>query len=597
MFKVSLEIKEQLKKLPDTSGVYMMFDKFDNVIYIGKAKNLKNRVSSYFNAVDSHTNKTKALVVNINRFEYIITSSEKEALVLEANLIKEKKPKFNILLKDDKSYPYIAVTKERFPQIFKTRDITKDYNYFGPYTSVNSVNKFIELIIEIYPYIKCDYSIQKIKQVKMYYELIKDDYTEEDYKNTIDEIISFLNGNTGVLKQNLVIKRDEYAKNLDFENAIDIREKIKALDDLKVCQRVSSLNSDDKDYIALKALNDYMCVSIFIYRNGMMIDRENHIIDNVLEKDESDILGSFIIQYYKDSNFIPKNIYVNFEINDGIADILSNIKLKKIKVIYPKRARNKEIINMVEVNSYEYLTKFYGKIKKQQQKKEEINVILKSIVCRENVNRIEAFDISNIFGALSVGSMVVFENTLKKPTDYRMFKIKHVKGADDYASMREVVSRRLNRLRQSDFGKRADIIILDGGKGHVSTVNTLLRELKIDIPIIGLIKDDKHTTKSLYYDGKEVLLEKGTLIYNFFYIIQEEMHRFAITYHKKLRTNSLASSILDGIKGIGVIRRNNLLKKFKSIDSIKIATIEELECVEKMDLKSAKSVYDYFRED
>ncbi len=595
MFKVSDEIRDQLKKLPAFPGVYMMKDAYDKIIYVGKAKNLKNRVCSYFTAVESHPNKTKNLVVNTVTFDYIITKTEEEALILEANLIKDKKPKFNVMLKDDKSYPYICITKEEFPKVYKTRNTKERGTYYGPYTSVYSVNKFIDVIGDIYPGIRCDYSLKNIKQLDMYYKLIDVSYSKEEYNKYIGEIVSFLKGNDIGLKDKLIKKREEYSRNLEFEKAIEVRDKLIALDELKIYQKVSSLSGDDKDYIFIGSRKDYICASIFIYRDGKMIERENHIMKYAIEKDLSEVLESFILQYYAESTFIPNSIYVSHMVSSEVIHAIRTIGKKKVNIIHPKQGSHKKILTMLEENTKEYLNKFYDRIEKEEQKKEDINLILSSIVMRDQVDRIEAFDISNIFGYLSVGSMVVFEKTKKKPTDYRMFKIKHVKGPDDYSSMREVLMRRMNRLKEKRFGKAPDIIILDGGKGHVSVGLDVINEYSLNVPVLGLIKDEKHRTKSLYFNGREMELEKGTSIYNFFYQIQEEMHRFAISYHKTLRGKSLIHSILDDIDGIGAKRKTELLKHFTSIDNIRNATVEELQKVDKMDGKSAKNVYDYFR--
>lgn len=429
----------------------------------------------------------------------------------------------------------------------------------------------------------------------MYYKLIDVTYSTEEYNRYIDEIASFLKGSDIGLKEKLIEKREEYSKKLAFEKAIEIRDRLLALDELKVYQKVSSLSGDDKDYIFIGTSKDYICASIFIYRDGNMLERENHIMKFSIEQDLPSVLESFILQYYAESTFIPHSIYVSQPVCDEVVNAINSISKKKVTIIHPKRGSNKKILDMLRENTNEYLEKFYDRIEREEKKKEDINVILSSLVMKDTVDRIEAYDISNIFGYLSVGSMVVFENTKKKPTDYRMFKIKHVKGPDDYSSMREVLTRRLKRLQEKRFGKAPDIIILDGGKGHVTIGLEVVREFSLDIPVLGLVKDDKHRTKSVFFNGKEIALEKGTSIYNFFYQIQEEVHRFAISYHKTLRSNALLHSILDEIDGVGDVRKKALLKHFKSIDTIRTASIEELKKVEKMDAKSAQNVYDYFR--
>lgn len=601
MYQVKPSILEQLKTVPQEPGIYLMKDQFGRVIYVGKAKRLKNRLSSYFHSVDKHPNKTKNLVVNTQEFEYIIVSSEEEALLIEANFIKKHRPKFNVLLKDDKTYPYIKVTKETFPRLLKVRKVDDDSKYFGPYTSTFSVNQVIEALHQEHPIRRCDVDLRSIKKECLYYHMnhclgpcIKPS-VKEAYDKEVEGILTFLKGNQEDLIKSLDAKREEAARNLNFELAITYRDQIQAVGDLKIYQKVSDTKGDNEDIIGHAYITGKFCITVFLRRDGKIVDRENHVFENLIEKEAGQIVEEFLLQYYDEASFIPPSILVmDLEQKDLISDHLSRVRGGKVKLITPKRGEKLSMLELADRNALEYLAKFSKRIDEKQKELEEIKIILSSITSIDPIHRLEAYDISNIFGYLSVGSMVVYEDFKKKPTDYRKFRIKHVKGANDYHSMKEVLTRRLKRLSEEGFGKRPDIILVDGGKHQVGAALEVLEELSIEIPVMGMVKDDKHRTRGLYFEGEEIALEQGTSLHRFFYGVQEEVHRFAISYHRKLRGKSMAYSILDEIDGIGEKRKQALLTHYGNIDGIMKASVESLEAIEGMNKRAAEAVYDYF---
>ena len=599
------DIQKHLKQLPEEPGVYLMKDKFDNIIYVGKAKILKNRVRQYFQSSKNHSSKVKSMVKNIDRFEYIITDSELEALILECNLIKKYKPKYNVLLRDDKTYPYIKITtNEDFPRVLKVRKVIKDKaKYFGPYTNTTAVNDTLEIIKNTYPIRTCNIDIEKAIKNKMRPCLnlhIKrcigpctGDITKEEYNKMIEEIILFLSGKEEKLIDILKEKMNKCAMDFNFEEAAIYRDKIKSLEDMMEKQKIDTSTSDlNQDVIAMARAHDEACVQVFFVRNGKIVGREHFILEGVMDSTRESIFASFVKQFYMEQEYIPKEIIIEDEIEDSfiLSQWLSSKKGQKVTIRIPQKGEKKSLIEMVRKNAIEYLEKFSDMNKRKYEKSIGALEELKNILNLDNLpKRIESFDISNIQGVDSIGSMVVFTNGKKDKKEYRRYKIKTVIGPNDYDSMAEIVERRLK------YGDFPDLMLLDGGKGQVSAVKKVLDKYNVEIPLWGMYKDDKHRTKGLISQEKEIELDKTSNLYRFVASVQEEVHNYAITYHRSLRNKSLTKSELDDIQGIGEKRKKALLNHFKDIEAIKKASVEELLEVEGMNKVSSESVYQYFR--
>lgn len=599
------DIQEHLKQLPAEPGVYLMKDKFDNIIYVGKAKILKNRVRQYFQSSKNHSSKVKSMVKNIDKFEYIITDSELEALMLECNLIKKYKPKYNVLLRDDKTYPYIKVTtNEDFPRVLKVRKVIKDKaKYFGPYTNTTAVNDTLDIIKNIYPIRTCNIDIERAIKTNMRPCLnlhIKrcvgpctGNVTKEEYNKMIEEIILFLSGKEEKLIDILKEKMNKCAMDFNFEEAAIYRDKIKSLEDMMEKQKIDTSTSDlNQDVIAMARAHDEACVQVFFVRNGKIVGREHFILEGVMDSTRESILGSFVKQFYMEQEYVPKEIIIEDEIEDSfiLSEWLSSKKGQKVTIRVPQKGEKKSLIEMVRKNAIEYLEKFSDMNKRKYEKSIGALEELKQILNLDNIpKRIESFDISNIQGVDSIGSMVVFTNGKKDKKEYRRYKIKTVIGPNDYDSMAEIVERRLK------YGDFPDLMLLDGGKGQVSAVKKVLNKYNVEIPLWGMYKDDKHRTKGLISQEKEIELDRTSNLYRFVASIQEEVHNYAISYHRSLRNKSLTKSELDDIQGIGEKRKKALLNHFKDIEAIKKATFEELLEVEGMNKTSSESVYNYFR--
>lgn len=599
------DIQEHLKQLPAEPGVYLMKDKFDNIIYVGKAKILKNRVRQYFQSSKNHSSKVKSMVKNIDKFEYIITDSELEALILECNLIKKYKPKYNVLLRDDKTYPYIKVTtNEDFPRVLKVRKVIKDKaKYFGPYTNTTAVNDTLDIIKNIYPIRTCNIDIERAIKTNMRPCLnlhIKrcvgpctGNVTKEEYNKMIEEIILFLSGKEEKLIDILKEKMNKCAMDFNFEEAAIYRDKIKSLEDMMEKQKIDTSTSDlNQDVIAMARAHDEACVQVFFVRNGKIVGREHFILEGVMDSTRESILGSFVKQFYMEQEYVPKEIIIEDEIEDSfiLSEWLSSKKGQKVTIRVPQKGEKKSLIEMVRKNAIEYLEKFSDMNKRKYEKSIGALEELKQILNLDNIpKRIESFDISNIQGGDSIGSMVVFTNGKKDKKEYRRYKIKTVIGPNDYDSMAEIVERRLK------YGDFPDLMLLDGGKGQVSAVKKVLNKYNVEIPLWGMYKDDKHRTKGLISQEKEIELDRTSNLYRFVASIQEEVHNYAISYHRSLRNKSLTKSELDDIQGIGEKRKKALLNHFKDIEAIKKATFEELLEVEGMNKTSSESVYNYFR--
>ncbi len=613
-----LDLRERLDQLPDKPGVYIMKNELDEIIYVGKAKSLRKRVRQYFGSYGKSSKKVASMVSKIHDFEYIIVENEVESLVLESNLIKDNLPKYNILLRDDKQYPYIKVkVNERFPRVIKTRRILKDgAKYFGPYPDVFAVNESIESFERLYPLRTCNLNLENVEEKNyrpcLNYYIGKclgpciGNVKDQDYNVMVEEVLSFLSSSDNKLIDKLHEKMMDYSRNLDYENAADIRDRIKNLEYLKERQLISDPEArDDKDIIALAKGIDEVLIQIFFFRNGKIIGREHYMIRDYYNDSYEEIFSSFLKQFYIGASYIPKEIIIEEKPMDikVLEDWLSEKRGNKVTITVPVKGDKKELVRMVKRNALDMIEKYGDKYKKRAESNRLALEEIKDLIgLSERPRRIEAYDISNISGVESVGSMVVFEDGDAKKSDYRKFRIKSVIGPDDYSSLKEVIERRFRRGveekkedKNSSFSNFPDLIMMDGGKGQVSAAKEILDKLKLNIEICGLVKDDFHRTRGIIYNNEEFNVDLNSRAYKMIYKIQEEAHRFAINYHRNLRSKTMFKSELDDIKLIGPKRKENLLKHFKSIDKIKKASIQELMEVESMNEKSAESIYEHFR--
>lgn len=607
-----MNIRDKLEMLPVNPGVYLMKDQFDNVIYVGKAKNLRNRVRQYFGSYGKSTRKVESMVKNIRDFEYIIVNSEMESLILENNLIKELSPKYNILLRDDKQYPYIKVTvKDRFPKVEKTRKIIKDgAKYFGPYPNVTAVNEAINVFEKIYMIRNCKLNLNRDPLnfrpclnffIKKCIGPCKGDVTEEEYAVMIKEILDFLGTRDDNLIKMLESKMRKCSAELDFESAAEYRDMTNSLLALKEKQLMDTAGDENRDIIAFARGLDSVVVQIFFIRLGKIVGREHFLIDDFYGATDEEIISEFIKQFYMGAAFIPGEILTESmpEDREILESFLSEKSGRKVKIRVPQKGEKSQLMSLVRKNALDMVSKYKDSYKSKMEQSEKALEILKDTLnLKEIPHRIECYDISNISGVESVGSMVVFENGNKKKSDYRKFRIKTVVGPDDYSSLREVLARRFKRAKidkEGSFTAMPDLILMDGGKGQVNVAEKLLKEMGIEIDVAGLVKDDFHTTRGLIYKGREIELKINSSLYRLLYNIQEEAHRFAIGYHRSLRSNAMFKSELDEIRGIGPKRKKDLMTHFKTIDKIKEATIEKLLEVPSMDKKSAESLYNHWR--
>ena len=614
-------IDEELRKLPDEPGVYLMKDKRGEIIYVGKAISLKKRVRQYFQSSSNKTPKVKVMVSHISEFEYIIVDNEVEALILESNLIKKHKPKYNILLRDDKQYPYIKITtNEKYPRVIKTRKVLKDgAKYFGPYPSVTAVNDTIDIIRGLYPIRTCkinfDKSNRKYKPC-LYYYIGKclgpcfKNIDHDKYMEMINEIIMFLNGKEDKLIDIIEEKMKKASENLDFENAAKYRDQINSLGIVLEKQKVlSTSNLTDQDVIGMAKGVDQVCVQVFFIRGGKIIGREHFLLSDTFNEERKEVLSSFVKQFYLGTAYIPKEILIEGAIDDedAISKWLSEKRGNKVTIRVPKRGEKSELMEMVRKNAMDMLNQYSERILMKKKREEDALENLRALLDLDELpNRIEAYDISNIAGVNSVGSMVVFEHGRPKKSDYRRFKIRSVSSPDDYKSMEEVLTRRFtrgireresvdrNKMDMKGFSIFPDLIIVDGGKGQVNIALEVLDELGLNIPVCGLVKDDFHKTRGIIYNNEEIQVDKDSVEFKLLYRIQEEAHRFAISYHRSLRSKDMFRSELDGIKGIGKKRKVALLKHFGTIENIKKASIEELTEVESMNKAAAENLMKHF---
>lgn len=604
------DFKYELSRLPESPGVYLMKDKDDNIIYVGKAKNLKNRVRSYFND-SSKSQKVIKMVEKIDHFDYIIVETEAESLVLESNFIKEHRPHYNILLRDDKQYPYIMITNEEFPRLMISRFAKKDGNeYYGPYPDAFSVNKVLKLLQNIFR-IRLNDAIQRygknkrpsLKHYLYKYEDPTHDFNDrERYLKNIDKVRRFLKGDSKILTDILEEKMFEYSKKLEFERAQEYKEYIQAVESLMERQNVTSTTGYNLDIISIAKKRNYAAIQVFFMRSGKIVDREHFIIEDEFNEENSQILSSYLKQYYFDMTYIPSEILMieEPEEKEVLEKILSDQKGKKVRIKVPKRGVKKDYLDFATQNASKMIDEFLQKLDYREKNKNLGLKKLEDALDIHPINRIEAYDISNISGVDSVGSMVVYIQGKKERKDYRKFKIKSVEGPDDYASMKEVLTRRIKRLLDDkttgSFSEKPDLIIIDGGKGQVNIAKEVLKEFKVDIKTIGLVKDDKHRTRGIILDNKEIDIDKDSAIYRFLYDIQEEVHRFSINYHNTVRRKNMFESELSNIKGLGEKRIRELLLYFGSITKIKEASKEELLQVSNITESVADNIIEYFGE-
>lgn len=609
------DIQEELKKLPGKPGVYLMHDEKDEIIYVGKAISLKNRVRQYFQTSRNKGVKIEQMVTHIARFEYIVTDSELEALVLECNLIKEHRPKYNTMLMDDKSYPFIKVTvDEPFPRILMARKMVKDKaKYFGPYTSAGAVKDTIELIRKLYNVRSCNRKLPKdigkerpclnyhIHQCKA---PCQGYISEEEYRKSIDEVLQFLNGNYDIILKELERKMMEASDNLEFEKAIEYRELLSSVQKIAQKQKITDTAGEDRDILAMAREEEDAVVQVFFVRNGRLIGRDHFYLRLTGDETTADILSTFIKQFYAGAPYIPSQLMLQEEIEDKllIEDWLTTKRGHKVYILVPKKGTKEKLVELAKKNAELVLSTDKERLKREEGRTIGAVKELEKLLELKGIVRMEAFDISNTSGFASVGSMVVYEKGKPKRNDYRKFKIRGVQGADDYASMEEVLRRRFEHgIREKEEGKELggftafpDLIMMDGGKGQVNVALRVLDELKLNIPVCGMVKDDNHRTRGLYYNNEEIPIDRNSECFKLITRIQDEAHRFAIEFHRKLRSQGQVHSILDDIPGIGPTRRRDLMRNFQNLDAIKNATVEELKALPTINEKTAIQIYDFF---
>ena len=621
MDHIEFNIEEELKKLPSQPGVYIMHDKRDEIIYVGKAISLKNRVRQYFQSSRNKTSKIEQMVSRIARFEYIITDSELEALVLECNLIKEHRPRYNTMLKDDKTYPYIKVTVyEEFPRILFSRDMKKDKSkYFGPYTSAGAVKDTIDLIHKLYQIRTCNRNLPRDigkerpclnYHIKQCQAPCQGYINKEDYGKSIGQALDFLGGKFTPVIAMLEEKMKAASDEMDYEKAIEYRDLLSSVKQIAQKQKITDSGMEDRDIIAMAKDEKDAVVQVFFVREGKLIGREHFHVNVATAEDNGQILTSFVKQFYAGTPFLPREVWVQSPLEDEsvIMEWLSAKRGQKVKVVVPRKGQKERLIELAERNAALVLSQDKEKIKREELRTVGAMNEVGGWLGLMNVKRIEAFDISNISGFESVGSMIVYENGRPKRNDYRKFKIKWVKGANDYASMNEVLTRRFSHgieeaasLKEKgvdeefgSFTRFPDLIMMDGGKGQVNIALEVLSRLGLSIPVCGMVKDDNHRTRGLYYNNVEIPIDRHSEGFKLITRIQDEAHRFAIEYHRSLRSKGQVKSILDEIPDIGPGRRKALMRRFKGLEAIKEASLEELEATEGMNTRSAKSVYDFF---
>lgn len=618
------QIEEELKKLPGQPGVYIMHDAKDAIIYVGKAISLKNRVRQYFQSSRDKTAKIRQMVSKIARFEYIVTDSELEALVLECNLIKEHRPRYNTMLKDDKTYPYIKVTaSEEYPRILFSRQMKKDKNkYFGPFTSAGAVKDTIELIRKIYRIRACSRKLpQDMGKDRpcLYYHIHQCDapcqgyISQADYQKSVKQAVGFLNGQYEPVMKYLDEKMRTASETMEFEKAIEYRDLLDSVRKVAQKQKITSQSMEDRDIIAMAKDERDAVVQVFFVRDGKLIGREHFHMNLTGSESKAEILNSFVKQFYAGTPFVPHEIWVQEELEDAevIASFLTARRGQKVRFVVPKMGEKERLVELAEKNAKMVLSQDKEKIKREELRTIGAMNQIGSWIGLSGIKRVEAYDISNISGFESVGSMIVYENGRPKRNDYRKFRIRTVQGPNDYASMREVLLRRFSHgleetkkmqaeggdLAMGSFTRFPDLLMMDGGRGQVNIALEVLRELQLEIPVCGMVKDDNHRTRGLYYQNVEIPIDRHSEGFQLITRIQDEAHRFAIEYHRSLRGKEQVRSVLDDIKGIGPARRKSLMRTFKTIEAVREASVEELEAAPQMNRAAAEAVYIFFRDD
>ena len=616
-------IEEELKKLPDQPGVYIMHDSRDAIIYIGKAVSLRKRVHQYFQPSHDEGIKKAQMVKQIARFEYIVTDSELEALVLECNLIKEHRPKYNTMLRDDKTYPYIRVTLgEDFPRVLFSRQQKKDKSrYFGPYTSAGAVKDTIELVNKIYQLRTCNRNLPRDTgkdRPCLNYHIhqctapCQGYITKEAYRERVDAVVEFLNGNYAPVLKSLEEKMNTASANLEFEKAIEYRELLNSVRQIAQKQKITHTDGEDKDIIALAADDRDAVVQVFFIRDGKLIGRDHFYVKIGTEDTKAQILTTFIKQFYSGTPFIPREIMLPQEIEEQevLADWLGEKRGSKVYIRVPQKGMKEKLVELAQKNAKMVLAQDREKIKREEGRTIGALKEIEQLLDMKGLNRVEAYDISNTSGFESVGSMIVYEKGKPKRSDSRKFKLRTVSGPDDYASMYEVLTRRfthgmreMEEMEEKDlseeygsFTRFPDLIMMDGGRGQVNIALKVLEELHLNIPVCGMVKDDNHRTRGLYYHNVEIPIDRGSEGFKLITRIQDEAHRFAIEYHRSLRSKEQVHSVLDDIPDIGPARRKALMKKYQSLEAIREATEEDLAQTDSMSPQAARSVYRFFRE-
>ena len=615
------DMQEELSKLPDQPGVYIMHDIADTIIYIGKARSLRKRVRQYFQPSHDEGIKKRQMVQNIARFEYIITDSELEALVLECNLIKEHCPKYNTMLRDDKTYPYIKVTVgEAFPRVLFAREMKKARSrYFGPYTSAGAVKDTIDLVNKIYQLRTCNRNLPKdIKKDRpcLNYHIHQCDapcqgnISKEEYGEKVNKVLEFLNGNYRPVMKELEEKMMKASEELQFEKAIEYRELLGSVKQIAQKQKITNADGEDKDIVAMACDDTDAVVQVFFVRSGKIIGRDHFHVRVGAEEDKKNVLTTFVKQFYSGTPFIPKEIMIQepVEEQEVLEEWLTRKRGRKVTIRIPQKGMKEKLVELAGKNAQLVLSQDKEKIKREEGRTIGAVKEIEGLLGMKNLNRMEAYDISNINGFETVGSMVVYEKGKPKKSDYRKFKLRTVAGPDDYASMHEVLTRRfLHGMQEQQeikdkemspeygsFNRFPDIILMDGGKGQVNICEGVLQELGLSIPVCGMVKDDNHRTRGLYYQNEEIPIDRHGEGFKLITRIQDEAHRFAIEYHRSLRSKSQVHSVLDDIEGIGPTRRKALMRQFQSLERIKNATLEELAETESMNQAAAEKVYNFF---
>ncbi len=609
------DLEAELKKLPDKPGVYLMHDKEDHIIYVGKAVVLKNRVRQYFQKSRNVSPKIARMIEQIAWFEYIVTDSELEALVLECNLIKEHNPKYNTMLKDGKSYPFLKATiQEDFPRFDLARQMKRDgAKYFGPFTSGAAIRDTIELLNKLFHLRNCRKVLPRDvgkERPCLYHQMgqcpapCQGGVDREEYRENFQKAVSFLNGNTKEVLKDLQQKMEQLAQNMQFEEAAVYRDLIDSVRQVTERQKITSGDQEDRDIIAIARKEDEAVVQVFFIRGGKLIGREHYYLTGVLEEAEGHILSAFIKQMYAGTPYVPRELWTECEPEDSgaILEWLAKKRGHKVMFRHPKRGEKVRLLDLAKRNAHMVLAQDAEKLKQEREKTLGAMEEIERLLGLQGLNRVESYDISNINGFETVGSMVVFEKGRAKKNDYRKFRIRTVTGPDDYHSMEELLTRRFTHGQRQELAEMdsfrlfPDVIFMDGGKGQVNVAERVLQELKIDIPVCGMVKDDHHRTRGLFFRNEEIPIDIHGQGFRLITRIQDETHRFAIEYHRQIRGKAQVHSILDDIPTIGTARRKALMKYYESLDDIKKATVEELKEVPGMNERSAKAVVEFFRE-